>query len=111
MDNFDTIVEIAEWLAMPITYLFLAFLFLLFVVRPFFAYLFSHDRIKNEKTIEEAKRKMDEIDQTLDGDDTVPFDSDFSRGNLSDADKMGKLAQSDPEKAGDLVKEWLKKDK
>lgn len=117
MDDFNKIIEIAEWLALPVTYLILTLLFFLFVVRPFFAYLFSLERIKSEKALAEAKRKKELIDMQVkegfteeEGDETVPFNNDAT-GGLSDSEKMGRLAESDPEKAGDLVKQWLKKEK
>lgn len=116
MKNFNTIIEIVDWLALPVTYLILTILFFLFVVRPFFAYLFSLDKIKIEK-VADAKKKTEAIDKYLkegfddDGDETVPVNKDIAIAALSDSEKMSKLAESDPEKAGDLVKQWLKKEK
>lgn len=110
MENFDKYVEIAEWLALPLTYFILIVLFLFFVVRPFFAYLFDVERVKmnmDEKEEEGSEFPEEFYDTELpDSDEVMAKPS----GVNEDRQKINKLAESDPAKAGDLVKQWLKKD-
>ena len=114
MDKFDTIVRFAEWLAMPLVYFVLLMLFLFFVVRPFFSYLFSWNRINAIKTlqeIEQEKEAQEEAEAALaepeeDDDSFVPPPP----GSQEEQQMMSKLAKSNPEKAGTLVKQWLQKD-
>ncbi len=115
MKNLDQIIKIAEWLALPVTYIILTLLFFIFVVRPFFAYLFNYERFKHAKEAKSVKKKTKEYERILDevfddGDDTVALGPQSEEKGLSDTEKMGKLAESDPDKAGDLVKQWLRKE-
>jgi flagellar biosynthesis/type III secretory pathway M-ring protein FliF/YscJ len=108
------IVRIIEWLAVPVLYGVLLFLFFFLFVRPFFSYIFDPKRIAMKKIIDEHKTrtesatKLNELvefeDLTIGPDEDIP---DF----LTDQKKIAKLATSDPEKGGNLVKQWLHSDK
>ena len=114
MDNFETIVQIADWIAFPLAYFILLLLFLFFIVRPFFAYLFDWNRINALSILQEQQKEKEKVETT----DSPP---DF-HGSEEEAmppppsrDKgaqqvMSKLAVNDPENAGSLVRQWLKKD-
>ncbi|MBI5559488.1 MAG: hypothetical protein HY885_17840 [Deltaproteobacteria bacterium] len=116
MDKIDRIAHILEWFALPLTYLILLFLFLFFVVRPFFSHLFNFDRIKAARKAEEEAAKARENTEELPDNaespaDTGGFDK-FTRSPrmTDDRQNISKLAESDPERAGNLVKQWIKKD-
>ncbi|RJX29623.1 MAG: hypothetical protein C4531_10310 [Desulfurivibrio sp.] len=116
MEKFDTIARIAEWLALPLTYLILLVLFLFFMVRPFFSYLFNWNRIHALKTLQEAQQKKEEAQRAAAAREeqaAAEEDESFVPPPPDRGDErriMNKLAESDPEKAGDLVKQWLRKD-
>ncbi len=115
MDTLETIARFADWLAFPLVYFILLLLFLFFVVRPFFSYLFDWNRIHVLGVLRKRERELQEAKET-----------DFSLG-LKQPEEVGvvppplsqtkdrryvmsKLAAGDPEKAGNLVKRWLRKD-
>lgn len=107
-------ISIIQWLVIPLLYGILLFLFFFLFVRPFFAFIFDPERIAMKKIVDEKKMRTDaaielnEIvdfeDLTIDPDDDVP---DF----MTDDKKIAKLAASDPDKGGNLVKQWLHSDK
>ncbi|MCJ7601537.1 MAG: hypothetical protein MUO63_08555 [Desulfobulbaceae bacterium] len=115
MEKLERITQIAEWLVSPLSYFILLVLFLFFVVRPFFPYLFNWDRIIAIRTLQKAQKEM-QMSQQADavrdeqgeaGDDQAP---ESVPGNRDEQQLMSRLAESDPEKAGSLVKQWLRKD-
>ena len=112
MENIENIIKFAEWLALPVTYLVLIILFFAFVVRPFFTYLFSHERLKAQKILQESEEE--EIDDNdipdVHEDDGIYVDLGKKADKNLDQETLNKLAEGNPEKAGDLVKHWLKKD-
>jgi len=116
MEKFETIARIAEWLALPLTYFILLVLFLFFVVRPFFTYLFNWNRINALRTLQEAHKKKEMTRQPdTDGDEQGAAEDEepaefLHPGTGDEQQLMGRLAESDPEKAGTLVKQWLRKD-
>lgn len=112
MEFVDTIAAIIQWAALPLTYLALLLLFLIFVVRPFFAYLFNPERFKTMRLLEEARKHQEKHKQEPQ-EDMLEEDAgeELLPDNMQDRKKkIAKLAESDPEKAGQLVKQWLKKD-
>ena len=116
MEKYETIARFAEWLALPLAYFFLLVLFLFFVVRPFFSYLFNWNRINALKILQEAEKKT-ETDQKSDAAWPEPGGEEVDEAAGSplpdrrdEQQLMSKLAESDPEKAGNLVKQWLRKD-
>ncbi len=92
--------ELLERLAQPISYLIFAICLLLFVVKPFF-------RLLSNKQIEEQRRAM--IAQVSEEEAKVEEDElTLPSMGMSDKDKIYKLAQSDPDRAADLVRRWLR---
>ncbi|MEW6501673.1 MAG: flagellar basal-body MS-ring/collar protein FliF [Thermodesulfobacteriota bacterium] len=97
--------EIMEWLAMPIVYLLIALGVLLFVVKPFF-------RILTTKQLE-GRRVGEQIEgghyvggvPTGEGGEE---DLSLSPKGLTDQERIYRLAQSDPDRAADLVRRWLR---
>jgi len=94
-------------------------LIFLFVVRPLLDYLIA------SREIEHRKRLNEEMPE----DEPPPVDLEMGRGGgeaagsraddlpvqrpgggLSDKEKLSRLAASDPEKAGDLVRQWVNND-
>jgi flagellar biosynthesis/type III secretory pathway M-ring protein FliF/YscJ len=115
MEKFETIARIAEWLALPLSYFILLVLFLFFIVRPFFSHIFNLDRINALRILQKAQKEMEmaqQADAARDeqgaaGDDQA---AEPVPGNRDEQQLMSRLAESDPEKAGSLVKQWLRKD-
>lgn len=115
MEKFEEIARISEWLALPFVYFILLILFLFFVVRPFFSYLFNWDRINAVRSLREARKEMKMAQQTDAAPDDLGAAADDQPveplpGNRDEQQLMSRLAGSDPEKAGGLVKQWLRKD-
>ena len=112
METADTITKIIEWLALPLTYCILLIIFFVFIVRPFFSFLFNHERLSAKKAVQDARRKMEEMAAEQSEQERDEEIQDSEPETLSPARKdqqmISKLAESDPEKAGDLVKHWLK---
>ncbi len=109
----DEIIVLAENLAMPVTIVLVLFFFLFFVVRPFFAQLFSKERLDALAKAEERRRQL-ELKRKIGGegppvkqDETTP---EAKTEATTEQDKIARLAESNPERAGDLVKQWLKRD-
>ncbi len=92
--------ELLERLAQPVIYFIFAVCVILFVVKPFF-------RLLSNKQIEEQRRAI--LAQAAEEEVKVQED-DLTLPNmgLSDKEKIYKLAQSDPDRAADLVKRWLR---
>ncbi len=95
--------ELIGWLAMPIVYLLIAISFLLFVVRPLLKLLAS-------KKIE--VHKMAEIGERAAAMGVSPEEEDLSLmpKGLTDQERIFRLAQSDPDRAADLVRRWLRQE-
>ena len=91
-------------------------LFFLFIVRPLLDYFIM------SREIERRKRDLEEMPE----EEGLPLDFRPSRGGgeegakappspsprsgLSEQEKLSRLAASDPEKAGELVKQWVNSD-
>jgi flagellar M-ring protein FliF len=93
--------DLVEMLAMPVIYLMLAITFLLFVVRPFIRLLTTKQN-EARKSAELAAQK----------EQSQPREEDLSLAPraLSDQERIYKLAQSDPGRAADLVRRWLREE-
>lgn len=108
-----TVSSMIEWLAMPLVYTVLVLIFFIFIVKPFFLYVFDPDRVashsaaKETTSINDASKELNELldkdDLTLDEDEDIP-------DILTDDQKIAKLAASSPEKGQALVKQWLNSD-
>ncbi len=110
----NQIIRLLEWLVVPLLYGVLLFLFFFLFVRPFFAFIFDPQRIAMKKIVDEKKIRTDaalELNEIVDFEDlTIDPDEDIP-DFMTDDKKIAKLASSDPEKGGNLVKQWLHSDK
>ena len=99
-----------EWLALPMVYAIIGFVFFFLIVKPFFSYVFDPDRVASHNAAEEAtslNETSKEFDDLIDGDDlTVAPDEDIP-DILTDDQKIAKLVASNPKKGQELVKQWL----
>lgn len=99
--------ELAEGLVKPLTYLLIAVAVLFFVVRPFLRLLAS-------KPFEGGRRRASmELAEAGGGGGMAAAEEDLSlspRG-LTDQERIYRLAQSDPDRAADLVRRWLREEK
>lgn len=95
--------DLAERLAMPLVLLLLAIAVLLFVVRPFFS-LLTVRQVEAQRASETAERSVQEL--------AAGEEDDLSLlpRSLSDQEKIFRLAQSDPARAADLVRRWLREE-
>jgi flagellar M-ring protein FliF len=99
-DNIEKWQQLLERLAQPVIYLVFAVCLILFVVKPFF-------RLLSNKQIEEQRRVM--LAQVAEEDAKVQEDDlTLPSMGLTDKEKIYKLAQSDPDRAADLVRRWLR---
>ncbi len=109
-DMLIMILKMIEWLALPVVYALIGFIFFFLIVKPFFSYVFDPERIASHKAAEETRSMSEaakEFDDLIDGDDlTVSPDTDIP-DILTDDQKIAKLAASDPKKGEELVKKWL----
>lgn len=99
-----TIIErwtgLLDKIAMPLIYLAMAVVLMLFVIRPFF-------RMMAEKQTESETAAIlaHQIDSKKVEEEE---DMELSPRKMSDKEKIYKLAQSDPDRAADLVRRWLR---
>ena len=93
----------SDLIAMPFTIGIVIILLLFFVVRPFFALLFSKDRLDALDVTEKKQRELEQNNNIEITEEPVT-----KKKIITDQEKISKLAESNPERAGDLVKEWLK---
>ncbi|MDA8164237.1 MAG: flagellar basal-body MS-ring/collar protein FliF [Desulfobacteraceae bacterium] len=94
--------DLIERLAMPLIYLLLAIVVLLFVVRPFFR-LMTAKQLEARRTAEAAAGSEITLGERED-------DLSFSPRGMTDQERIYKLAQSDPSRAADLVRRWLREE-
>ncbi len=104
------IIELFVWLALPIVYGIMGFIFFFLIVKPFFSYVFDPERVATHNAAEETtsiNEASKEFDDLIDSDDlTVAPDEDIP-DILTDDQKIAKLAASNPKKGQELVKQWL----
>jgi len=96
--------EIAGWVAMPLVYLLIAAGVLLFVIRPFF-------RILAAKQVE-TRRTAEMMEAGVPSGAPVQEEEDLTLApkGLTDKERIYRLAQSDPDRAADLVRRWLREE-
>ena len=95
--------ELIEWLAMPIVYLLIAIAFLVFVVRPLLKLLATR-RVEPQFSPEmlEKAAKL--------GIPTEEEDLSLAPKGVTDQERIFRLAQSDPDRAADRVRRWLRQE-
>ena len=112
-DGITMLTNMIEWLAMPMVYGLLGLIFFLFIVKPFFMYVFDPDRVASHTVATETtaiNEVAKEFDELLDGDDLTLSPSEDIPDILTDNEKIAKLAASSPDKGQALVKQWLNTD-
>ncbi len=117
----DTLIVMTDAVAMPITIGVVVFLFLFFVVRPYLNLLAKKKKTDALAAVEKARRKRElhdypeilpEQDKSEKSEQSIRMDEQPhpNPSAMAAQEKISKLAESNPERAGDLVKEWLKND-
>ena len=93
-------------------------LFFLFIVRPLLNYFIVKREIAHQKRVSEEAIESEDppvvareegsvgVADAMEAADDLPSGA-VSRRRLSDLDTLNRLAASDPEKAGELVKQWV----
>lgn len=100
VDNMAKWQHLLERLAQPLIYLLFAICFIIFVARPFF-------RLLANKQLDEQRRTMlaqVAEQESADREEELALPS----VGMSDKEKIYKLAQTDPDRAADLVRKWLR---
>lgn len=92
-----------EHLAVPLVLLLVAVAFIMFVIRPFIR-LLGNQQLEAQRKAELAARSA------LKRGTEEQEDLSLTPIGMSDKEKMYKLAQSDPERAADLVRRWLREE-
>lgn len=99
--------QIFDRLGQPMIYLAVALCFVLFVVRPFF-------RLLANKQLEEQRQALlvskPGGPQNLSEEGTPEDDLSLKPMGMTDREKIYKLAQTDPDRAADLVRRWLRQE-
>lgn len=101
-DPLDKWRVLIEQFLMPFVYLIIGVLFMLFIVRPFF-------RILSKKQFEETEEGRRAAMKGV-GEGEEEEDLTLKQPGLTDKERMYRLAQSDPDRAADLVKRWLREE-
>lgn len=96
--------NLLEKLAMPLVLLIVAGAILLFIVKPFIR-LLSEQRFTTTVAAEGPAGEMPEGVEVSEEEDLS-----LKPVKISDRERIYKLAQSDPERAADLVRRWLRED-
>ncbi len=101
-DAFDKYKGLVSQLALPLVLLLVAIGFVMFVVKPFFR-LMTQQQLAAQQAADQAEKDLQPEEEG---------DEDFSLTPLgmSDKERIYKLAQSDPDRAADLVRRWLRED-
>ena len=94
-----------EHLAVPVVLLLVAIAFLFFVVRPFLRML-SNQQLETQRQAEMATKTT----AASGGGGEEQEDLSLLPLGMTDKEKIYKLAQSDPERAADLVRRWLREE-
>ncbi len=89
------------------------------IIRPFIRFLLTDHQLNKEKKLQEQTLK---INSTTDSDVDFPEETiensslnqhqehNRSEKKMTDHEKLSKLAQSDPDKAGKLIQRWINSD-
>lgn len=103
-DSLEKWRELAEWLAMPVITLLIVLLVILFVVKPFFK-LLAAKQVESHKLAVTTDRLGHPIAAAA-GEEELSL----SPRGLTDQERIYRLAQSDPDRAADLVRRWLREE-
>jgi len=104
VDVMERWLRLIEGLAQPVIYLLVAICFVFFVVRPFF-------RLLSNKQLEEQRRALQAARPGRVVEEAAPEeDLSLKPVGMTDKEKIYKLAQTDPDRAADLVRRWLRQE-
>lgn len=105
IDGFERWQHLIDRLAQPVMYLLISICFVFFVIRPFF-------RVLSNKQLEEQRRVMaaTKFVGVEGGEGVTEEDLALKPMGMSDKEKIYKLAQTDPDRAADLVRRWLRQE-
>jgi len=111
----ESSLEFLEPLTRLISTVVVIVLFFLFIVRPLLNYLFVNYQIEHRKKRNEEMMGADfasDLEESHHDEEGKKIqDGETSQGaRASGKDAIGRLAASDPGKAGELVKKWLNSD-
>lgn len=101
-DALDKWRGVLEWLAMPFVYLLMAIGFMVFVIKPFFR-LLATKQVESRRMAQMAERARSEGGAEEE-------DLSLAPKNLTDQERIYRLAQSDPDRAADLIRRWLREE-
>jgi flagellar M-ring protein FliF len=96
-----------EWLAMPLVYLLVALLVLLFVIKPFLKILATKQL---ETRAGGPVPRPGGHGPAIGGAALEEEDLSLAPRGISDQERIYRLAQSDPDRAADLVRRWLREE-
>lgn len=105
---------IAEWLAMPLVYLLATVLVLFFVVKPLMSFLTakSENSGSGARFSSRSASASGEHEPSLSSGEIRAEEENlsFAPRGLTDQERIYRLAQSDPDRAADLVRRWLREE-
>lgn len=108
----ESLLEFLEPLTRLISTIVVIALFFLFVVRPLLNYLLVNDEIERRKKLNEEMMTTDFASTTEEShhhedEKKIVEPETFHSARPSEKDAIDRLAASDPERAGELVKKWI----
>jgi flagellar M-ring protein FliF len=98
----------AEWLAMPMVYLLVGILVILFVIKPFLKILATR-HLEGPRGAGAISRPGGHAPAVGRG-EAEEEDLTLAPRGLTDQERIYRLAQSDPDRAADLVRRWLREE-
>lgn len=101
-DPLDKWRSLAEWLARPVMTLLIILLVILFVIRPFFR-LLTAKQVESHRLAGVAERGG----RQAAGEEGEEEELTLAPRGSTDQERIYRLAQSDPDRAADLVRRWL----
>ena len=110
----ESLLKFLEPLAQLISTAVVIVLFFLFIVRPLLKYLIVNHEIEHRKKLNEEMLAVDSLldpanDDSGEEEKLAANTIGQSRG-ASEKETLNRLAASDPDKAGDLVRKWVNSD-
>ncbi|PLX49638.1 MAG: flagellar M-ring protein FliF [Desulfobulbaceae bacterium] len=98
-DVLDQYRGLLNQLALPVALLLVAICFFMFVIRPFFR-LMANQQVAAQQAVNHIEQELETAES--------PEDLSLRPMGMSDKERIYKLAQSDPDRAADLVRRWLR---
>ena len=102
VDQIEKWKTLAERLVMPLVILLVVLFFMLFVIKPFL-------RLMTEQQLA-AQRASELAEKELAAEGEEEEDLSLAPIGMTDQERIFKLAQSDPDRAADLVRRWLREE-